>query len=286
MKYLKDPVWQFIGVVIALIVPVTIYLIDRPVKSLQVQILSNSPLVSINAEISPQIKILYKNKPLQTLSLILLRFENVGNEPIKESDYSEPTRIFLSPDAEVGEVTVQETKPEGIKLNPTVSASNQVTIAKSLLNPGDQAVLKILALNNDGTLKVEGRIVGIPEFKILSALESDPDRKKFIPKWLFFTLIGSPIPIVIFALIWTSDKVIKWRIQRYRFDPANYYYTLAQEAILSKDKTTGRISNTISNLGYAFKWDRNYIQRALKDPLFSQLQEYEKFKAVIDKYKQ
>src|SRR5687768_3163626 len=115
MKIIKDPVWQFVGAVvavIALIVTVGIYVIDRPVKRLQVQILSNSPLVSVNTDISPRIRILYEDKPVQTLSLILLRFENVGNEPIRVGDYSEPIRILLSPSAEVGEVTVQETKPE------------------------------------------------------------------------------------------------------------------------------------------------------------------------------
>src|SRR5688572_9000676 len=121
MKIFKDPVWQFVGVVvavIALIATVIIYLIDRPVKRLQVQILSNSPLISVNTDISSQIQILYNDKPVQSLSLILLRFENVGNEPIKETDYSEPIRILLSSQAEVGEVSVQETKPEGIDLNP------------------------------------------------------------------------------------------------------------------------------------------------------------------------
>jgi hypothetical protein len=55
---------------------------------------------------------------------------------------------------------------------------------------------------------------------------------------------------------------------------------------LSKDKDTGSISRTINYLGKAFRWDRSYVQKAQKDPLFSQLQEYEKFKALIDKYKQ
>ena len=42
MKVIKDPAWQFVGTVvavIALIVTVGIYLISRPVKRLQVQVL-------------------------------------------------------------------------------------------------------------------------------------------------------------------------------------------------------------------------------------------------------
>jgi len=289
MKIMKDPAWQFVAAVvavIALLVTVSIYLIDRPVKRLQVQILSNSPLISVNTDISPQIQILYKDKPVQTLSLILLRFENVGNEPIRESDYSEPIRILLSPNAEVGEVIVQETKPEGIDLNPTVGASNQVEIAKALLNPGDQVVLKVLALNNDGTLKVEARIVGIPDLEILSALEDSTQSNNSASYWILFIGLGVAVLIVISVFVWNSNKVIEWRRSHMGFDPALYYYTLAQETILSKDQNTGAISNTINYLGKAFSWDGSYVQKAQKDPLFSQLQEYKKFNAVMDEYKQ
>jgi hypothetical protein len=290
MKILRDPTWQFVAVVIsviALIVTVVIYLIDRPVKRLQVQILSNSPLISVNTDISPQIQILYKQKPVQTLSLVLLRFENIGTEPIKESDYSEPIRILLSPTAEVGEVTVQETRPEGIDLNPMVSVSNQVVIAKTLLNPGDQAVLKILAINNDGTLKVVARIAGISDLRILSALEGGTkNNEKQIGYWVLLIGLGVVILLLIFGFIWYSRRVIEWRRSHLGFDPALYYYKQAQESILSKDKGIGSVSNTLNQLRKAFEWDRNYVQRAQNDPLFSHLREYEKFLAVINKYKQ
>jgi hypothetical protein len=291
MKIIKDPAWQFVGAVvavIALIVTVSIYLISRPVKRLQVQILSNSPLISVNTDISSQIQILYNDKPVQTLSLILLRFENVGNEPIKESDYSEPIRISLSPKAEVGEVTVQETKPEGIDLNPRVSATNQVEIARALLNPGDQVVIKVLALNNDGTLKVEARIVGISNLEILSALEDSTlsNNSASNERLIAILLMGSFIGAIISGFIWNSTRVIELRKSHLGFDPARHYYKLAQETILSKDKYTGNISSTINYLAKAFSWDSGYIQRAQKDPLFSQLQEYENFRAIIDKYKQ
>jgi hypothetical protein len=88
------------------------------------------------------------------------------------------------------------------------------------------------------------------------------------------------------VLIWNSKKVIEWRRSHLGFDPALYYYTRAQDTILSKDQNRGGIGNTIYYLGKAFSWDSSYVQKAQKDPLFSQLQEYERFKTVTDKYKQ
>ena len=292
MKIFKDPAWQFIGVivaVIALIASVVIYLIDRPVKRLQVQVLSNSPLISINTDISSQIQILYKDKPVQTLSLILLRLENIGNEPIKEADYSEPIRILLSSKSEVGEVTIQETKPAGIDLNPRVIATNQIELTKALLNPGDQVVVKILALNNDGTLGVEARIAGISNIEILSALDdgdSTSNTSSSSEARRVLSAMGIVAAIFLSIFIWNSTRVVEWRKSYFGFDPARHYYTMAQESILSKDNSIGNISNTIKYLRAAFSWDNSYIQKAQNDPLFSHLQEYENFKAIVDKYKQ
>jgi hypothetical protein len=119
MGILKNPVWQFVGVMVAVVaiaVTVVLYYNGRPVKKLQVDILSNSPLISMSTDTPKEIQILYKAKPVQTLSLILLRLANTGTEPIKESDYSEPVRVSLSSSAEIGEVILQETRPDGIPL--------------------------------------------------------------------------------------------------------------------------------------------------------------------------
>lgn len=288
MRIVKDPVWQFVGVIIgvvAIIVSVILYQIGRPVKRLQVEILSNSPLISVNTDISREIRILYKDRPVQTLSLILLRLNNLGNEPIRESDYSEPIRISISPNAEVGEVTVQETKPGGIDLAPTISARNQIEIAKALLNPGDQAILKVLALNNDGTLKVEARIAGIRDLEVLSVLEGRTQSRDIIPIWVVISVVGVAVILIIAILIWNSRNVIEWRRNRFGFNPARYYYTLAQESMLKAGPDLARIGIAIRYLGQAFSWDKTYVQKALNDPLFSHLKDYEKFKAVIERYK-
>jgi hypothetical protein len=290
MKILKDPTWQFVAVVVAVLAlaaTVVIFLVGRPVKRLQIQILSNSPLISVSASISPQIQVLYRARPVQALSLILLRFENVGNEPIREGDFSAPIRVLLSPKAEVGEVTVQETRPAGISLDPTKSAANQVEIGRTLLNPGDQAVLRVLALNNDGTLKVTARIAGISELKILSALEGGTQSAHFVrERTVVLALLGALVLAVSALMAWHSRPVVAWRRRTLGLDPAGLYYSRAQEAMLSKDQTTGGVRTAIMLLGKALSWDRSYVMRAQNDPLFAQLREYDKFKAVLDKYRE
>jgi hypothetical protein len=295
MSFLKNPVWQFVGVLvtfIAAVVSVIFYISDRPVKKLHVDILSNSPLVSINAEVPKEIQILYKGKPVQTLSLILLKLANTGTEPIRESDYSEPIRMSLSQSAEIGEVVVQETKPDGIPIAPTVVASNQVQLAKFLFNPGDQAVLKILALNNDSTLDIKARIAGVHQIEIQSVLveRSNALGNRPLRTWEFLILLFIIVAFAVVAvLIWESRKVMKWRQKKLGFDPASYYYTQAQRAMLRVSSSTPPTIQILNVATYfldkAFTWDNAYVKKATNDALFSSLQGYERYRVVVDKHK-
>ena len=219
-----------------------------------------------------------------------MKVANTGTEPIKESDYSEPIRVTMSQSASIGEVTVQETRPDAIPLLPTVSASNQVVLAKVLLNPGDQAVFRILAINNDSTLGITARIVGISALDVQSILVERKDTTAV--RWDFVALLVAPLVLVLMAaLIWQSKGLMEWRRKRFGFDPARYYYTLAQGGVLtlpfSKDtvSASGTLTQVIGNLDKAFTWDITYMESIKNDPLFSQLLSYEKYKEVIAKHK-
>jgi hypothetical protein len=241
--------------------------------------------VSLTSDVPKELQILYRGKPVQTLSLILLRLANTGTEPIRESDYSEPIRVSVSQNAEIGQVMVQETRPDGIYLAPTIIANNQVELTKVLLNPGDQAVLKILVLNNDKTLKVSARIAGVRDLELQSVLErSDISSKESVPMWPLYVSMGIIGFVILFFSILHSRKIIEWRIKRFGFDPALYFYTQAQEAMLSGSGST-RISNVIRWLDRAFRWDNSYIERAKNESLFSDIHGYHRFLALIEKYK-
>jgi hypothetical protein len=284
IRIFKDPVWQFVGVIVgiaAIAVMFWMYYKGRPVKKLRIEILSNSPIVSLTPDIPKELQILYRGKPVQTLSLILLKLANTGTEPIRESDYSEPIRVSVSQNAEIGQVMVQETRPDGIRLAPTIIANNQVQMAKVLLNPGDQAVLKILVLNNDKTLNVDARIAGVRDLELQSVLErSEISSKEYVPMWAIIPcgIVGL---VILFFPIWNSSKIIEWRIRRFGFDPALYFYKLAQEAMLNRSG----ISNVIRYLDQAFRWDNTYIERAKNESLFSDIHGYHRFLSLIEKYK-
>ncbi|MBL8078390.1 MAG: hypothetical protein JNM55_10550 [Anaerolineales bacterium] len=285
MKIFKDPIWQFIGVVISIIaIFVALYIssTERPSKKLRVEVLSNNPLISVNTDVVKEIEIFYKNAPVQTLSLILLRLENTGNEPIAQSDYSEPIRIILSENAEVGEATIQETQPSGIKLTASKIASNQIELAKTLLNPGDQVVIKILAINNDDTLNITARIAGIQNVEVVSVLDSQTASKSSGNFFLF--LFGGFGLLILWAMIWNSKSVVDWRIKNYGYNPALEAYATAQERASTKLMDSENMRLVISYLRTAFIWDIAYFEKAKNDPIFSKLQSYEIYKAFISEF--
>jgi hypothetical protein len=289
MKFLKDPIWQFVGVIVSIIAIVVtwyVYVDERPYKNLRVEILSNDPLISINSDVAKEIQVLYKNSPVESLSLILLKFENTGNEPIREIDYSEPIRIALSENAEIGEVTIQETRPNGILLTPSVIEKNKVQLAEVLLNPGDQVVLKILAINNDGTLNISTRIAGISDIEIQSVLENGTPANKSTNALVALLCIGIDILFLISLSAWNSRKVIAWRKEKLGFDPARYYYVEAQDKMLKGAPTPDRMRIAIDHLRTCFSWDKSYLQKAQADPIFSHLHQYELYQILIKEYSQ
>jgi hypothetical protein len=79
---------------------------------------------------------------------------------------------------------------------------------------------------------------------------------------------------------------MEWRKKRFGFDPARYYYTLAQAGVLTvpASKDTGEalgkaaiaLAQVIRYLDQCFSYDITYVKKVEDDPLFSQLIHYER----------
>ena len=288
MRFFRDLAWQFVAAFvtfIGVVVAIGIFLAGRPYKGLRVEVLSNSPVVSVNADLAGEIQVLYKGQSVQSLSLILLKIENTGNEPITESDYSEPIRISIAQNAQVGEVSIQETRPEKIPLTSTITSSDQIELSEVLLNPGDQAIVKVLALNNDGTLGIEGRIAGITQIEQVTGLQESnsaqvPLSQSNASVIVIALLSGGVLALIGSILFWESRGFNRWRSRHFNYDPAAAFYKSAQNRVLA-----GKATDAIHPLKIAFSWDRSYVDRSQKDSIFSMLQDYEPYIALISKYK-
>jgi DNA-binding protein len=145
---LRDPAWQFVGAIFAcvsIVAAVTIFLYQRDVKHLDVTFRSNASLVKISDTVAGDIEVFYRGQPVKSVTLLEVSIQNTGNQIIRQEDYVRPLQFRFPPEAKIVEVHVT-TDPLGIDLVPEINASN-VTLSKSLLNPKDWVLVKILVLD-------------------------------------------------------------------------------------------------------------------------------------------
>lgn len=180
-----------------------------------------------------------------------------------------------------------ETKPKDLGLSIEKIDTHQVQLTKSLLNPGDQVLVKILVIDNDETLNITMRIAGISEPRILSVLEeqSSSEQKSIkLRSATIFIILSLFVLLIAFIIFWTSKVGIRWRHKHLNLKPASYYYALAQDNMMDEKNQPQNMKWALSNLSKAFSWDDAYVQKAQNDPWFAKLRKYEPFIVLIEKY--
>lgn len=239
---LRDPAWQAVGVIIAIILGmVTIWLARRPRKALTYKILSSTPLIASPEAARGKLQILFDGKPIEDVKLVLVKFTNSGNLPITSSDYESPVKLIVVSRLNVARLLdagVSETYPEGLAKNVSVLFDKSaVQLEPLLLNQGDSITLKMLITNftmKEGVLKsladnisVEGRIVGVKEIK--DSMKANPTRIA-----LYMLASMGIAAISYFAMKWSSSylKVGFGAITLLALASSLYFYFRSQWAEL------------------------------------------------------
>lgn len=162
MELLRDPLWQFIGAVLALLALPTgfwIYLLQRARKEIAYGLLSSRRLISLSSDLRDRVAITLDGKSVEDVHLLIVGIKNSGNVPILESDflYSPSIRAengteFIS--AEISKVHPSNLQPS-LKLYP-----DRLEVAPLLLNPGDYISVQALASGPSPKASPDFRIVG------------------------------------------------------------------------------------------------------------------------------
>lgn len=215
----RDPTWQFIGAFLsflAIIVSIFLYLIQRHRKSLSYKIISQSPLLIAEEEVSGKIQILFEGKPAQDVYLIVLKIANSGTLPIIGTDYEWPINLSFGQKTQILSVAISETNPKNLKVNAKVEDGKAV-LNPILLNSGDSIRLKILVSNFDGQICVDGRIIGVKKIR-----ESKKDKMiSFISPYILMMLS------LIFICWYSYSQLgfIIWDYLSFTFLPLFLFYT-------------------------------------------------------------
>lgn len=168
LELLRDPLWQFIGALLAAItvaVSLWIFVAQRSRKRLLVERIARVPLIAGGSKGIPGIRITFGDRELKSALVVLVRVRCTGNVPIVADDYESPLRLQFEDSAAVLSADAIDTTPIGIPILLTCDGA-AATVSKRLLNPGDLFTIRLLVENSKGRLQATARIAGVARLDV------------------------------------------------------------------------------------------------------------------------
>jgi hypothetical protein len=194
-NFLRDPIWQFIGAVLALVIIIITIIFSskqRKKKKLAYNIITNTPVLSINEELNTNLEVLFNKSPVKNLQLLIIKLLNTGNTEICKEDFEEPISVNFSENMELLSIEFINKTPSNLDPHGQYS-KKRFSINPMLLNSGDSLTIKFLINNYKKLPKIEGRIKGVKSIE------------KQKPTYQFFMIFA----VLILTGITISDFVFK-----------------------------------------------------------------------------
>lgn len=158
--------WQIISVVVAIILPLLLFLIQFWMrrKALSYDIFSQTPLLNIQKKDKWDIQILFDKKPVQDVHLIEIKIFNSGYQEIRPRDYERPISFNFGGSTQILSAEKSEVNPESLQPSIKIEGT-KVLLDPILLNPKDSITIKILASQYENRPTPNVRIAGIKDIK-------------------------------------------------------------------------------------------------------------------------
>lgn len=166
-----DSIWQFISVVIAIIVAAIGFIgwwLERKArrnehtatKDLAFEVRSDVPIANINSDVKDRVQVLFDGEPAQDMRLTIIRLWNAGSVSVRRTDYDEHvTFTFVGRKVRSCEFLDSEppdlVRPDDVK-SLFKEEGDTVSVEPLLLNPGESITAKVLATGSAG--EVIGRV--------------------------------------------------------------------------------------------------------------------------------
>lgn len=210
MEVLRDAVWTFVGVVVAIVaLVVAIYGIKKQVvkKSLIYSVRNQWPALLLTDEGNAhRIKIFVDGEEVQSAYTADVQIRNNGTYPISIFDFVAPIKITFSDSARLFSAQVLEVSPTDLQVSTSIDGS-QLTIEPLLLNPKDSITLRFLYESSQNeTITLAARITGI---SAINRVKAEDILRPY--RWLntvvdIFAIFGAIVILVGTAkLIWSAN---------------------------------------------------------------------------------
>jgi hypothetical protein len=219
MTELRDPIWQFAGVILGLIsivVSIILYYFARARKNLSYEILAATSLLKVSetARGIGKLEVTLDDKNINGLYNYLIRFSNRGNLPIEMKDFSVSLTIAFKEPGKIIDCQIIDARNKDLKgvLNKSVEfirPNNDgekfgAVLKPVLINPKDWFTVQIVAEHQTlSEILIIGRISGVEEITRLFGNGLNTLNRRFLLLMiaLFFALTFMPISLAIVLIL-------------------------------------------------------------------------------------
>lgn len=163
LELLRDPLWQFVGVILALVAlgaTLLIYRLQQQRKALSVDVSSQNQLLTVKEELEGRLQILYDGKPTKDIRLLVINVFNSGNVPITAPDFVQPLTLDTGGTSTILSAVITNADPVNLKATIDVD-KHHVTLVPLLLNSKDSVTIKLLVSEFSDDVNIDGRIIGV-----------------------------------------------------------------------------------------------------------------------------
>jgi hypothetical protein len=171
VEFIRDPAWQFIGVLFALlavVVSLWVFWRQQQVKRIHFAVERSANLLAIAEEVRHRIEVRYDDRTVSDLRVTEFSISNSGTIPIVPTDYVESMHFFFGQRAVVLSAEQISAVPHELAIqlswhgnNSSIEDKTRVRLEPVLLNAGDSIGIRCLVTQSD-ECRPEARIMGVP----------------------------------------------------------------------------------------------------------------------------
>jgi len=215
--------WQLLGTILAIgaiFATYDVFYRTRPSKALNVVLQPPVSLVEIRPEVAADIEIRYKGHSVPNASVLQVRIENAGNQPISKDDYFRPLSFSFPAEHELADVAVASSDPSNLGMQVTKSGKAQAEVSRTLLNPQDSALLRFITISSSkksvldlDRFAVDGRIEGVKEInKVVTATAPAKTDTQWLSGWgALAAVLGASLSALSSVIV---EFLTRWRRRR------------------------------------------------------------------------
>jgi hypothetical protein len=159
----RDPIWQLVIGLLAIGATFFVFFKQLQRKSLIYKI-DSSIILEVANEFRADLKIIFKGRSIDSLTLVSVKFSNNGNTSIEKKDYDRSLTVDFGDKAEVLSFNITEQSPDNLDVVLKSGNNKAIEIEALLLNQKDYFVLQALVSQYSSTI-VNGRISGVRSIK-------------------------------------------------------------------------------------------------------------------------